>query len=385
MKILFISPSFYPATYYGGPIYSTYEFAKSLKRIGIDIKVITSNANGKERLSVKTGVWYKLEYELLVKYYMAFNSKGTSFSMLLNVWKEIKEVDLVYLVSIFSAPTPIAVLYSKLLKKVLIIAPKGQIDKWCMEQGSKFKKLWLNIFIRPFINNIYWHTTSEDEQKNINVLFKNAHTFIIKHGINMNSSGYTEKKQRDYFNRYTEFNCSDKNIIISMGRIHKKKGYDILIQAIEILLMQSNDYLLFIAGTDFGAKHALIDMIKSKHLSDKVFFTGHIEGEEKKNFFHNADVFALASYDENFGIVYAEALAVGTPIVASHNTPWQDVEKYKCGKWVENTPEKFAKAIDKILKSDPEQMGRNGSKYVEENFSWENIGNQFKEVVKTII
>ncbi len=66
----------------------------------------------------------------------------------------------------------------------------------------------------------------------------------------------------------------------------------------------------------------------------------------------------LASHHENFGMVYAEALAAGTPVVASTNTPWQDVEKYNCGKWVENTPEKFAKAINEILNSDPIANGK---------------------------
>ena len=60
MKLLFISPSFYPAFYYGGPIYSTYELAKALKKQNIDLKVITTNANGKERLNVKTGVFHNI-------------------------------------------------------------------------------------------------------------------------------------------------------------------------------------------------------------------------------------------------------------------------------------------------------------------------------------
>ena len=53
MNIIFISPSFYPATYYGGPIYSTYELAKALKKTGVDVRVITTNANGNEKLRSK--------------------------------------------------------------------------------------------------------------------------------------------------------------------------------------------------------------------------------------------------------------------------------------------------------------------------------------------
>ncbi len=61
MKILFVTPAFYPAFHYGGPIYSTYELAKALKKQNVDVKVITTNANGKERLKVKTGIFHRLE------------------------------------------------------------------------------------------------------------------------------------------------------------------------------------------------------------------------------------------------------------------------------------------------------------------------------------
>lgn len=52
MKILFVTPAFYPAIYYGGPIYSTYELAKALKRHKSDVRVITTNANGGERVKL---------------------------------------------------------------------------------------------------------------------------------------------------------------------------------------------------------------------------------------------------------------------------------------------------------------------------------------------
>jgi glycosyltransferase involved in cell wall biosynthesis len=84
-------------------------------------------------------------------------------------------------------------------------------------------------------------------------------------------------------------------------------------------------------------------------------------------------------------MVYAEALAAGTPVVASKNTPWQDVEKHNCGKWVENTPEKFAEAITEILNSDSIQMGKNGNDFISEYLSWDKIAKAFIENAKRII
>ena len=83
-------------------------------------------------------------------------------------------------------------------------------------------------------------------------------------------------------------------------------------------------------------------------------------------------------------MVYAEALAAGTPVVASTNTPWQEVEKFNCGKCVENTSDKFTDAINEILSSDPEQIGKNGSNYIGENFSWEELALRFMDMSKRI-
>lgn len=117
MKLLHISPSYYPAFYYGGPTYSTYELAKAIKRQNIDIRVVTTNANGKERLKIKTGVFHKLDNELPVKYYYSLDSRDTSLSMLWNLRSEILKADIVYLISIFSPPTPFVIYLCKRFKK----------------------------------------------------------------------------------------------------------------------------------------------------------------------------------------------------------------------------------------------------------------------------
>ncbi|OQY75804.1 MAG: hypothetical protein B6D44_00735 [Ignavibacteriales bacterium UTCHB2] len=382
MNILFISPSFHPATYYGGPIYSTHELAKALKQQNFNVIVITTNANGKEKLKIKPNYWRKLENDLPVKYFKSLDSRGTSLSMLWNLRSEIKKADIVYLISIFSAPTPSTIFLCKLLNKPIIISPNGQLGKWCLEQGNPFKKLWLNTFIQPYINHLHWHLTSKSEERDVLAVYPSAKTFVVPNGVSQELFLLNEKKKdKTFYNKYTDFDCSNKKIIISMGRLQKVKGFDILIEAIAMIekLVPNlfRDLILFIAGEDFGERKNLELLIDKLVLKEKVFLVGMIEGLEKIEFLRNGDVFALASHHENFGMVYAEALAAGTPVIASKNTPWQDVEKFICGKWVVNTPEEFAEAIIEVLKADLINMSINSSNYVREYFSWEKLAKTF--------
>ncbi len=385
MKILFVSPSFYPATYYGGPIFSIYELAKALKKQNIDVKVITSNANGKEKLVIKTGIFHYLENNLPVKYYYSLDSKGTSIPMVFHLWKDIKEADMIYLVSVFSPPTPLTLILCSLFKKPLILSPQGQLGEWCLDQGNRFKKQWLKFFIKPFIKRIYWHVTSEDEEKMLKAVYPEAKTFVLPNGIDLESFGSLPvEKNKSFYDTYTGYRCQAKKIIISMGRLHKIKGFDVLIDAFHDLQKEISESVLLIAGEDFGEKPSLNNIINQKKLANEVFLIGKLDGNEKLEFLHNADVFALPSHHENFGMVYAEALAAGIPIIASKNTPWQDAEKFGLGKWVENTPEEFAEAIKQVLNSDSKKMGEIGKKYVEEKFCWEKIARLFIDKINSI-
>jgi len=380
-KLLIITPSFYPATYYGGPIYSTYELAKALAKNDIPVYVVTTNANGDKRLKIKTNTFLEVEKNLFIKYYGSATKKGFSPFMFLSLWKDFLNADLIYLVSIFSPPTPLTLFLNIILRKKIIISPRGQLGEWCLAQGNSLKKLWLKFIISPFVKNLIWHATSSQEEEMIKKVYAEANIWVLPNGIDIDKFKDIEhKKDRIFYKKYSDKVNQNSKVIISMGRLQKVKGFDILINAMSIA--QREDAVLFIAGEDFGERKNLEKLIDKLGLIENVFFIGRIEGLEKIEFLRNADLFALASHHENFGMVYAEALAAGTPVVASINTPWQNVEKYNCGKWVENTPEKFSKAIIEILSSYPIQMGNNGREYVQENFSWEKIARLFADNIK---
>ena len=383
MKLLIISPSFFPSTFYGGPSLSVYYLSRAFSVIVSPLKVVTTDANGNENLNITKNKFIEVEKNLPVKYYGNSTSYGLSLRMILNLWKDIKANEIIYVVSLFSPSTPEAIFFSALFKKKIILSPRGQLSDWAVaSKKSILKNIWIKLFIKPYQTKIIWHATSESEQEDINAVFKNARIFVLPNGISIADYDIINVQQ-NFFSRYIS-EPDKKFIITSMGRIHKVKGFDILIGVIEKLISQGCSSYLFIAGEDNGDLNRLKEIVNKKNLTENIFFTGHLTNEDKISFLSDSNLFALASHSENFGLVYAEALACGVPIIASKNTPWQIVEEYSCGKWIENTAEDFTKAIKEMKDKITPEMKLRCSEMVEEHYSWPSIAkamkNKFEEI-----
>ncbi len=385
MKLSVIIPSFYPAVVYGGPIFTSLHTVEELAKLGIKVKVSTTNANMTKRLDIEPNVWHKQNDNLFVKYYNETIINKFSIYLLLRLWKDIREADVVHIQGLFSYPVPIALLYAKLFKKRVLLTPHGTLGQWCLASGSQFKSLWLKWLIEPFNNTTIWHATAEMEKREILSIFPDANVEVIANGIQLQEfENFNILTQNDFMKKYANKTLDAEKIIVSMGRLQKKKGFDILIDSFVKVLEQYPNAKLFIAGQDEGEEDNLRQQINELALQEKAFLIGQISGQDKVDFLTNADLFALSSHNENFGIVYAESLAAGTPIIASKNTPWSEVEEANCGKWVNNSIDETANAIMDMLKKDRELMRAN-AKRLSEKYDWKNIAVQFKEVFKKMI
>ena len=114
-------------------------------------------------------------------------------------------------------------------------------------------------------------------------------------------------------------------------------------------------------------------MIKELGIEDSVVMTGEVVGEAKDCLLANADVFVLPSYSENFGIVVAEAMAWGRPVIASTGTPWKEVEEAGAGWWIEPAEEALAGVLQEALgkrQEDLDAMGARGRALVGERYGW---------------
>ena len=380
MKLSVVIPSFYPAVVYGGPVFTSLHTAEELAKLGIEVSVSTTNANMTERLDIEPNAWHKQKENLFVKYYNETIINKFSFSLLLNLWKDIKETDVIHIQGLFSTPVPIALIYARIFNKKILLTPHGTLGQWCLASGSRFKSAWLKWLIEPFNPTTLWHATAEMEKKEILSVFPDANVKVIANGIQIHEFvDYNTLSSNEFVQKFTQKTLEVEKIIISMGRLQKKKGFDILIDSFAKVIAQYPNAKLLIAGQDEGEKEKLTQQIEKLGLQNKAFLVGAISGQDKVDFLANPDLFVLPSHNENFGIVYAESLAAGTPIIASKQTPWSEVEETDCGKWVNNSVDETADAILGMLEKDREQM-RINSKQLAKQYDWKNIAIQFKEV-----
>ena len=134
---------------------------------------------------------------------------------------------------------------------------------------------------------------------------------------------------------------------IAVGRLHPQKGYERLIAACDILRKNGKDIELCIVG-DGTEKHKLLELIKTRELSDIIHLYGY--SANPYQLIKEADAMVLSSYAEGFPLVSVEALILGIPVVATAVTgPMEVLENGKWGILTQDSAEGIAGGMEKIM------------------------------------
>jgi glycosyltransferase involved in cell wall biosynthesis len=145
--------------------------------------------------------------------------------------------------------------------------------------------------------------------------------------------------------------------------------------------------LVIVGPSEGGHRAELEERVRQLDLQDVVSFAGPVADEEKWSEYQKADLFILPTYSENFGIVVAEALATGCPVLTTTGTPWQELKTHRCGWWVEPRPPSIAQALrDAVGRSDEQRrrMGERGRALVENKYSWTGVAKKMERVYRWI-
>jgi len=232
------------------------------------------------------------------------------------------------------------------------------------------------------------HVASEMEAEGCREAGLQTPITIIPNGINPKAFE-TLPNPEEAENRWPML--KDRQVILFLSRIGQEKGLDQYIPAMKDLLDGGglSDTLFVIAGSDYkGYLVTVKDLLERYNLETYVFFPGMVRGREKLALYARADVFVLPSYSENYGIVVAEALACGTPVVTTTCTPWKELLDADAGRWVAPERGPLAEALRELLKMPKEKrkaMGHRGRKLVFEGHTWENAARKLQTVYQCIL
>lgn len=252
----------------------------------------------------------------------------------------------------------------------LVLSPRGMLEPWALN-NRKWKKraAWLLYQKRDIDKVTAFHATALSEAENIRQLGFKQPIGVIPNGIVLpGASKATLQPNR-------------KKVALFLSRINPKKGLLELLEAWGQI--SPKGWELVIAGND-DSNHlpSVRRKIRELGLSEAVTVVGSLFGGAKSQAYENADLFVLPSYSENFGIVVAEALSFGVPVLTTKGCPWQELEEYQCGWWVDATLDGISSGLQRAITTENEilcEMGQRGRRLVEEKYQWPSIADRMRE------
>lgn len=219
------------------------------------------------------------------------------------------------------------------------------------------------------------HTLNHDERRFVARLGLCAPLVVIGNGVS------AEEVHRGCVSgrfRQRVPGLGDAPFVLFPGRLHTKKGLDILAEAFGILARRRPDVHLVVAGPDDGDEAAFRAAVAAGGLGERVHLTGPLYGPAKFEALADAACFCLPSHQEGFSVAVIEALACRAPVAISEQCHFPEVEQHGAGRVVALDAPSLARAIEEIL-NDPAaaaQMGANGRRLVAERYTWSKIATE---------
>ena len=218
-----------------------------------------------------------------------------------------------------SAPTP------------YYVFTHGMLDPW-FNQAFPVKGMVKSLFWKLFESRVLRDAqgvlfTASEERDLASRSFKPyaARPFVVGLGTR-DVTGDPVAQRRAFAEAMPQLH--DRRFLLFLSRIHPKKGADLLIEGFARHAALSPDLDLVIAGPDqVGLARELKDLANRLGVGSRVHWPGMLTGDVKWGAFRSAELFALTSHQENFGIAVAEALVVGTPVLITRKVNiWREIE-----------------------------------------------------------
>ena len=386
MKVLHVLPSL--SYRLGGPTQAALNAVLALRSLGIEAEIATTNDDEGNLLDVPVGE--RINYNGVPVWFFPRLARLKAFipSVGLTQWlgNHLGQYDLLHTHYLFCYAPTVAAKLAQHCDSPYVTRTIGQLSPWALQQSRRKKQIYSRLIERSTLNRAAAvHCTATAEAEDVWRFGVRAPTLVLPLGVTLASrrnNAAAELRDRYLLPR-------DSRVILFLSRLHEKKRPDFLLEVFAQLKPQVHGYHLLMAGS---GEPRYCDRISAlAHdlgIADHVTFTGFVAGADKDLLLQGADVFALPSYSENFGIAVAEALGAALPVVITPEVQIAPaiaaaqaglVVAGRLGDWTEALATLLGSAEQRAL------LGHNGQQLAQTQYSWPAIGRNLAQTYHEIL
>lgn len=265
-------------------------------------------------------------------------------------------------------------------KKPYIITPHGMLYPEALARSAwkkwPMRTLWFDRDVREAA---CIHATCQKEMENIRLLGYRGPIAVIGNPVAV--PDFIDSLFAARSEQTTPFWG-----VAFLGRLHPIKKVENLLYGVASASAKNVEVFVIGKGDD-NYELFLKSEAERLGIADRVHFLGFLNGFEKYAKLAMIDALFVPSDMENFGMIIPESLIVGTPVMASLGTPWEALNKERCGWWRDNSPESIAAVIDELYSMTDEErmmMGKRGRDYILRTFASQIVAKQMLKLYQWI-
>ncbi len=363
---------------YGGPSRAIIDNSLYLKSKGIEVDIVTNDPNDSK--------FYRDDKLRVINTGKKYFSK--SFNPFLFFWivKNKYKYNKFVVHGIWELNTLIAKL---LLNKNYFVFSHGQLDPYFKNEKFnilKKKLYWFLIEKKNLINAKSLLLTSVNEKKMLN------NTYVDTQGIKKTVVEYGIQKpkinkkilEKKFYQKFKFL--KKKKFFLFLGRFHKKKGCEILLKSMEIILRKDQRIFLLMAGPHSNYKSSLVKLSKKLNINKNIIWSNFLKNDLKWASILKCQAMVLSSHGENFGISVIESLSMSRPVLITNKVNTANyIKKTNSGFVSTDKVKNFHKILINFLKlknKSKKIMGKNAFKCYLQYFNLVNSNNKFISMLK---
>lgn len=262
-----------------------------------------------------------------------------------------------------------------------MIVAHGMADPWALGQKAWKKRIYA-FFVenRNLRGATCLHALTRPEVGHLRAMAPSVPVALVPNGVDL--AAFDDLPGREQLER-DHPELRGRFVLLFFGRLHKKKGLDLLATVLASIAGDHPEVHLLLAGTDGGELASFLASAETLGIRSRITHVGHVSGEAARKVWGAADGFILPSRSEGFSMAVLEALGARVPAIITSACNFPELAREQAGIVVEPTVEGVERGLRELLQRSPQErrrLGGAGRELVESRYTWERQAARLSDV-----